>query len=42
MAILSTLLSIFPRAVMQGVPILYGATGEIMTEKSGNRENNEP
>ncbi|MBQ9517111.1 MAG: ABC transporter permease [Eubacterium sp.] len=36
MAILSTLLSIFPRAVMQGVPILYGATGEIMTEKSGN------
>ena len=36
MAFLSTLLSIFPRAVMQGIPILYGATGEIMTEKSGN------
>ncbi|MBR2133212.1 MAG: ABC transporter permease [Eubacterium sp.] len=36
MAVLSTLVSLFPRAVMQGVPILYGATGEIMTEKSGN------
>ncbi|MBR0413250.1 MAG: ABC transporter permease [Eubacterium sp.] len=36
MAILSSLVSIFPRAVMQGVPILYGATGEIITEKSGN------
>ena len=36
MAIFSTLASLFPRAVMQGIPILYGATGEIMTEKSGN------
>ncbi len=36
MAFISTLLSLFPRAVMQGIPILYGATGEIMTEKSGN------
>lgn len=36
MAIVSTLISLFPRAVMQGIPILYGATGEIMTEKSGN------
>ena len=36
MAIISTLVSLFPRAVMQGIPILYGATGEIMTEKSGN------
>ncbi len=36
MAVLSTLISLFPRAVMQGIPILYGATGEIMTEKSGN------
>ena len=36
MAFLSTLVSFFPRAVMQGVPILYGATGEILTEKSGN------
>lgn len=24
------------RAVMQGIPLLYGSTGEIMTEKSGN------
>ena len=24
------------RAVMQGVPLLYGSTGEILTEKSGN------
>ncbi|MBR6393062.1 MAG: ABC transporter permease [Eubacterium sp.] len=36
MAVLSTIISLFPRAVMQGIPILYGATGEIMTEKSGN------
>ncbi|MBQ9531776.1 MAG: ABC transporter permease [Eubacterium sp.] len=36
MAFVSTLASLFPRAVMQGIPILYGATGEIMTEKSGN------
>ena len=36
MAFVSTLVSLFPRAVMQGIPILYGATGEIMTEKSGN------
>ena len=24
------------KAVTQGIPILYGATGEIMTERSGN------
>ena len=24
------------RAVMQGIPLLFGATGEILTEKSGN------
>lgn len=36
MSFLSTLVALFPRAVMQGIPILYGATGEIMTEKSGN------
>lgn len=36
MAFVSTFISLFPRAVMQGIPILYGATGEIMTEKSGN------
>ena len=28
--------SFFPRAVMQGVPLLFGGTGEIITEKSGN------
>lgn len=36
MAFFSSLVSFLPRAVMQGIPILYGATGEIMTEKSGN------
>ena len=30
------LISFIPRAVMQGIPLLYGCTGEIMTEKSGN------
>ncbi len=30
------LVSFIPRAVMQGVPLLYGATGETLTEKSGN------
>lgn len=25
-----------PRAVAQGIPLLYGCTGEILTEKSGN------
>ena len=26
----------FQRAVMQGIPLLFGATGEILTEKSGH------
>ena len=30
------LFTFIPRAVMQGIPLLYGATGEIITEKSGN------
>ncbi len=30
------LVSFIPRAVMQGIPLLYGATGETLTEKSGN------
>lgn len=30
------LLSFIPRAVGQGIPLLYGSTGEIITEKSGN------
>ena len=33
---LATWVTLFQRAVMQGVPILFGATGEILTEKSGN------
>ena len=28
--------SFFPRAVIQGIPLLFGSTGEILTEKSGN------
>ncbi|MCF0135566.1 MAG: ABC transporter permease [Lachnospiraceae bacterium] len=28
--------SFIPRAVMQGIPLLYGCTGEILTEKTGN------
>ncbi len=28
--------SFIHRAVMQGIPLLYGSTGEILTEKSGN------
>ncbi len=28
--------TIVQRAVMQGIPLLYGSTGEILTEKSGN------
>ena len=30
------IVSFFPRAVMQGIPLLFGATGETLTEKSGN------
>ena len=29
-------LSFIPRAVMQGIPLLLGSTGETLTEKSGN------
>ncbi len=28
--------SFFPRAVMQSIPLLFGSTGETLTEKSGN------
>ncbi|MBR4940948.1 MAG: ABC transporter permease [Clostridia bacterium] len=31
-----TILSFLPRAVSQGIPLLYGSTGEIITQKSGN------
>ncbi len=30
------LLTFIPRALVQGIPLLYGSTGEILTEKSGN------
>ena len=30
------LVSFIPRAVVQGIPLLYGSVGEIVTEKSGN------
>ena len=33
---LVSILNFIPRAVMQGIPILFGCTGEILTEKSGN------
>ncbi len=29
-------ISFIPRAVMQAIPLLYGSTGETLTEKSGN------
>ena len=30
------LISFLPRAIMQGIPLLLGSTGETLTEKSGN------
>ena len=33
---LNFLVTFIPRAIMQGIPLLYGSTGEILTEKSGN------
>ncbi len=30
------LVSFIPRAVAQGIPLMFGSTGEIITEKSGN------
>ena len=32
----STIFSFLPRAIAQGIPLLYGSTGEIITQKSGN------
>ena len=29
--------SFIPRAIMQGIPLLFGSTGETLTEKSGNQ-----
>ena len=31
-----SLVAFIPRAVAQGIPLLYGSTGEIITQKSGN------
>ena len=33
---LDFLVSFLPRAVAQGIPLLFGSTGEIITQKSGN------
>ncbi|MDD6284076.1 MAG: ABC transporter permease [Firmicutes bacterium] len=33
---LSTVCAFIHAAIIQGIPLLYGATGEILTEKSGN------
>ena len=32
----TTLITFIQRSVCQGIPLLYGSTGEILTEKSGN------
>jgi len=32
----SFLVAFIPRAIVQGIPLLYGSTGEIITEKTGN------
>ena len=31
---MTTLITFIQRAIMQGIPLLYGSTGEILTEKS--------
>ena len=36
MAFLYTIFSYLTSSIIQGVPLLFGATGEILTEKSGN------
>ena len=33
---LSFLSTFIPRAIVQGIPLIYGCTGEILTQKSGN------
>ena len=33
---LNFLMAFIPRAIVQGIPLLFGSTGEIITEKSGN------
>lgn len=36
MVFLTTLITLIQSAVAQGIPLLFGSTGEILTEKSGN------
>lgn len=36
MAIIEQIVELIVRAIMQGTPLLFGSTGEILTEKSGN------
>ncbi|MCQ2558685.1 MAG: ABC transporter permease [Oscillospiraceae bacterium] len=36
MIIFRFLLTFIPRAIVQGIPLIFGCTGEILTEKSGN------
>ena len=33
---MTAIITFIQRAIMQGIPLLYGSTGEILTEKSGN------
>ena len=33
---MTTVINFIQRAILQGTPLLYGATGEIITEESGN------
>lgn len=33
---MGTIIAFLHRAIMQGIPLLFGSTGEIVTEKSGN------
>lgn len=35
-AVFATIVGFLQRAIMQGIPLLYGSTGEIITEKSGH------
>ena len=32
----STIMTFINAAIIQGIPLLFGSTGEIITEKSGN------
>ena len=33
---ISTIAMFVKQAIIQGIPLLYGSTGEMVTEKSGN------